>query len=1823
MESLELQEEANAASGTRTEARNESIDPAVGDVTCVEEETGKEKEKELSFKMNVNVMVEDLEQQYLTVLQERESLKDQLERSLKAHREANEDNLAAEELHTRVASLKRELLSSQSQVVKSQEDLKMVQERAARVQLDSDNLREEINRLNELNAKMGAQLANREIEAKLQESEAIPLLHERDRLRTEIESLQTHANWLQGELQARTSSYQRLKHEAHDRQLQLQLQLQQTENDKEAFAVRERELLKIEGRLQTQLEQLSRDMMLDKQELASVKESTALEVQQERKLANLQKEHLLRWEHRYNDVVRENHVLQAAAKEVQALADQQLLQMRQQIELEYQQKFQEKIAEYQFQIQQKQDAQPALAALPAPTEDDDAPIGLTEAYERLEQAKAQLRREKLRADRAELLNQRIVKEIEEKTPLMNRQREEYELAMDQMQEYQSRLEQALQDKEEARADCFEARRVANKWHKQYEEKAAETQLLATQVQTLLLSRAGGDMKEDDVTSVAAMQNQNQRLVVENQRLQNKVNELEGRLNSDEITNKLAAANSELDSLRHQRKLQEEAVEKILQQRDLYRSLCNIGGNLSAEQDQTVQEFSREQMELVKKLQRDLAEADQKFSAVLGERDKLLREKETLDERLLRYEMHNKELTESLNRIEGELHVARGALARDQLEAKFHTDKCLRLEETLQRLRDELGHVTSAKNELQRINAELQHSLAEAKNLVAQKETEKQQAETRLRLAETQAETAKQAQKRATEETNHLRTEVARQGILVDSIRRIESSLTAKRDSEVEALKDEVDQLKKTLANDRTRHEIEVKNWIERANSAEVLFQEAVKAKDKAMADVAIAEKSLEEARQPSSAPKPSGSSVAAQEKIDFLATELSAAQAEVDALRESVEEYKKAAKGVESTALEVSTAAAATKQALQHDLDEVKAQLENMKKESVSKDEVIMEMTQSLAGAREQREKAEAEMKSEITKVKSQLEVSLKDLESSQASFAAVRLDLDTLQGEVSRAQANYERELKLHAEARTALRVAIEKAENEAIERKAASDELSLLKSSIEKERDVWAKEKDSLQKAYQILEGSLKEARDHNSILHSQLEALGAQVQESLSSRSDATQEGGSVANEAQKQLQEMRQVVKFLRSENQMMQTQLDTATRGIEREKAAAGILQHRLDETQAELTALKEYAEMGKSSSTELAAAGAKLAAANEQVALLTDSNKLLREECNRLRESLKTSQEDLGGLRKQLEPSENLKHDYEGKLAALNAENESLRRELDAWKGRVENLVKKFNQVDPVEHQKALAMVEELTKEKEALDKWKITMEEENKRIREIARSLNQKQKEQKSQLDEKDKEIEKLTSEKASSKEASLLKERDELKQKLSNLEKDNKSIKTELDGANVRNGKLRERLLFFKTTIQDLQSKEQSLTQELAAARTAASSNTQEQPSTTMQSEQGVASTPPAQPTADQPKTLPKVSLETPVQQDVVGSVPTVPEGGFNFGPSPSLTAQQKEGEKPAVSSAETSKRPLRPDAAPFSPTKKAETSTSDAQPSQSAGKRQATTETAELSVKAKLLAKKRRLEELTQRKLEANMALNKNDDDKAEASETQQDAKQPVQIEDKSKQQTLESQGVSAIPPASSSVEDSATSIIAPENNNTSDTAPEEVATKDTVDAVMTGATEAEGAEDYDEEPPETEIAETTDENPVIETVKNPFASGSTNPFGSSTSPMIFGQPTSLSATTTTVASSIGSGSGSGGGGFLDMKPPGSSSGPPAFSFGQIKLPMPSQTVPTPSPFSAFTAGSTFGSSFGGFGAFGESQSLPARPLFGSSPSPGDQDEEKDGN
>lgn len=279
--------------------------------------------------------------------------------------------------------------------------------------------------------------------------------------------------------------------------------------------------------------------------------------------------------------------------------------------------------------------------------------------------------------------------------------------------------------------------------------------------------------------------------------------------------------------------------------------------------------------------------------------------------------------------------------------------------------------------------------------------------------------------------------------------------------------------------------------------------------------------------------------------------------------------------------------------------------------------------------------------------------------------------------------QNNYERELALHAEARTALRDARSKADAEQSLRESAEASLESCKTEFETKEATWQADRTNLEKALQQSKDRLDGLQRQNQLLHEQMTSLSETVEKFQSDRTSQLVGNEDDTASVDKQLAELRELLRFKQSECVMLIADVSSAKRAAERERTAAEMAKKSLDEARSELKVLRDSTKEGESAAAgkDLEELRNKLKASDDQLVLVRESNTMLREETQRLTKKLSDVQNECKELKTAALPNNEKLSKLEVEKAALEAEKTSLSREVDAWKNRVHSLVSKFNQV--------------------------------------------------------------------------------------------------------------------------------------------------------------------------------------------------------------------------------------------------------------------------------------------------------------------------------------------------------------------------------------------------------------------------------------------------------------------------------------------------------------------------------------------------------------
>mmetsp|Transcript_33464 Transcript_33464/g.80035 ORF Transcript_33464/g.80035 Transcript_33464/m.80035 type:complete len:390 (+) Transcript_33464:381-1550(+) len=333
--------------------------------------------------------------------------------------------------------------------------------------------------------------------------------------------------------------------------------------------------------------------------------------------------------------------------------------------------------------------------------------------------------------------------------------------------------------------------------------------------------------------VVGMQAQNERLLREHHAMSSKVSELEGRVEEDPATIEAARLREEVAGLREEREKQSKLVAGIVHQRDLYRALVarnDADGAADGEGQLALADERARDLPEIEARNRVLAEESSRLRADAGA---LTHERDALQGRLQKLDAHAADLTAANERARGELATARATAARCEVDIRHYQGRVERLEATVDGLREERAGEAGRREQAEELLTRTQGHLDAVRGELARKEQQCQQAASKMRLVEVQLQTSASNEKRMQSEADSLRSEVAGQETLLTSVQRIEASLAAKSETQVESLQDEVKRLREEKADGDARHETSVARLEGRVAELEVSAKDLAGQKEKA------------------------------------------------------------------------------------------------------------------------------------------------------------------------------------------------------------------------------------------------------------------------------------------------------------------------------------------------------------------------------------------------------------------------------------------------------------------------------------------------------------------------------------------------------------------------------------------------------------------------------------------------------------------------------------------------------------------------------------------------------------------------------------------------------------------------------------------------------------------------------------------------------------------------------------------------------------------------------------------------------------------------------
>jgi nucleoprotein TPR len=356
-------------------------------------------------------------------------------------------------------------------------------------------------------------------------------------------------------------------------------------------------------------------------------------------------------------------------------------------------------------------------------------------------------------------------------------------------------------------------------------------------------------------------------------------------------------------------------------------------------------------------------------------------------------------------------------------------------------------------------------------------------------------------------------------------------------------------------------------------------------------------------------------------------------------------------------------------------IQDLETRVEEISAELTASNSEMSKLREEQAEAQHRLEEQKANFESEISRLKD-------DNERHVAALAYHQEDLKAQAEIAQHAQQNYESELVKHAEAAKNLQNVRAESNQLKLELAGLKTQSETYKTDLAQKEASWAEQRATYEGELSELQKRREEVIRQNSVLHTQLENITSQIstlQRDRMNVSDDEQEG----EQAAPNLEGLQEVIKFLRREKEIVEVQYHLSTQENKRLNQQLDYTQSQLDESRLKL----EQQRRAAADSDHNALSHNKLLETINELNVFRESNATLR---NQLKQTEAARDEKIARenqLVQEIEPYKTRIHELESQVEAKDGEMQLLQADRDRYQQRIQNILQKYDRVDPTEMQ--------------------------------------------------------------------------------------------------------------------------------------------------------------------------------------------------------------------------------------------------------------------------------------------------------------------------------------------------------------------------------------------------------------------------------------------------------------------------------------------------------------------------------------------------------
>lgn len=303
-------------------------------------------------------------------------------------------------------------------------------------------------------------------------------------------------------------------------------------------------------------------------------------------------------------------------------------------------------------------------------------------------------------------------------------------------------------------------------------------------------------------------------------------------------------------------------------------------------------------------------------------------------------------------------------------------------------------------------------------------------------------------------------------------------------------------------------------------------------------------------------------------------------------------------------------------------------------------------------------------------------------------------------------SQLNYEREVMKHADAAQAVQNLREENGNLRTELRTLRTEAETATAALQSSETSWENQKSDYERELRELRARADDLVKQNTILHQQFENISAQAQQ-IRQRTDANLNALETSASTQEaiigkedSIEGLREVIKYLRREKEIVDIKHEMLQQENHRLKQQLDRTAADLDDTRILLMSEREKEANAATSSAQHQELLAKI----NEINLLRESNVTLRSENERNTRRAAEFESKVSQLTAQISPLEEKVHVLQAEIESKDEQTRLLTEDNERWKNRNQQILQKYERIDPVELQSLKDQLAAASTEKERLD---------------------------------------------------------------------------------------------------------------------------------------------------------------------------------------------------------------------------------------------------------------------------------------------------------------------------------------------------------------------------------------------------------------------------------------------------------------------------------------------------------------------------------------